>query len=431
MKTVIGVKFRKPGKVYFFDPENMQIKKEDYVIVETSMGEEIGKVVIDNKKVNEEKLANPLKKVIRLASKKDLRQYEENKKKEPEALKICEQKIKKHKLNMRLIDVEYKFDNSKILFYFTAEGRVDFRDLVKDLASVFKTRIELRQIGVRDEVRRIGGNGICGRELCCCSFLGNFETVSIKMAKEQNISLNPAKISGNCGRLMCCLKYEQEVYEEKLKRLPKVGAIVKTEDGEGTVEEVETLKEKVKVKVKDGDDYFYKKYDCSDIKIIKNIEKHKIDPEEKEHQKELEELEKLEKEEKGIYIYNLQLSKMEDYIDFKAHNFDGIQGDNATFVNVSNDGMCIEINNNSIFLQYHTKTKQIDNKKNEVNIWNPKIEWESIDNSDYYSVSDIYEIEKGEKCFLALKKNVIPNYGALIFVTSNKESEKRYSLFDI
>ena len=295
MKTVIGVKFRKPGKVYFFDPENMQIKKEDYVIVETSMGEEIGKVVIDNKKVNEEKLANPLKKVIRLASKKDLRQYEENKKKEPEALKICEQKIKKHKLNMRLIDVEYKFDNSKILFYFTAEGRVDFRDLVKDLASVFKTRIELRQIGVRDEVRRIGGNGICGRELCCCSFLGNFETVSIKMAKEQNISLNPAKISGNCGRLMCCLKYEQEVYEEKLKRLPKVGAIVKTEDGEGTVEEVETLKEQVKVKVKDGDDYFYKKYDCSDIKIIKNIEKHKIDPEEKEHQKELEELEKLEK----------------------------------------------------------------------------------------------------------------------------------------
>ena len=295
MKTVIGVKFRKPGKVYFFDPENMQIKKEDYVIVETSMGEEIGKVVIDNKKVNEEKLANPLKKVIRLASKKDLRQYEENKKKEPEALKICEQKIKKHKLNMRLIDVEYKFDNSKILFYFTAEGRVDFRDLVKDLASVFKTRIELRQIGVREEVRRIGGHGICGRELCCCSFLGNFETVSIKMAKEQNISLNPAKISGNCGRLMCCLKYEQEVYEEKLKRLPKVGAIVKTEDGEGTVEEVETLKEKVKVKVKDGDDYFYKKYDCSDIKIIKNIEKHNIDPEEKEHQKELEELEKLEK----------------------------------------------------------------------------------------------------------------------------------------
>lgn len=298
MKTVIGVKFRKPGKIYFFDPENLQIKRDDYVIVETQVGEEIGKVVIDNKKVNEEKLANTLKKVIRVATSQDLKQYEENKLKEPDALKICEQKIKKHKLEMRLIDVEYKFDNSKILFYFTAEGRIDFRDLVKDLASIFKTRIELRQIGVRDEVRRIGGNGICGRELCCCSFLGNFDTVSIKMAKEQNISLNPAKISGNCGRLMCCLKYEQEVYEEKIKRLPKMGAIVKTEDGQGTVEEVETLKERVKVKIKDGDDYFYKRYDVSDVKIIKNIEKQRIDPEEREHLKELEELEKLDKNEK-------------------------------------------------------------------------------------------------------------------------------------
>ncbi len=298
MKTVIGVKFRKPGKIYFFDPDNLQIKKEDYVIVETQMGEEIGKVVIDNKKVNEEKLANTLKKVIREATPKDLKQYEENKKKEPEALKICEQKIKKHKLDMRLIDVEYKFDNSKILFYFTAEGRIDFRDLVKDLASIFKTRIELRQIGVRDEVRRIGGNGICGRELCCCSFLGNFDTVSIKMAKEQNISLNPAKISGNCGRLMCCLKYEQDVYEEKIKRLPKIGAIVKTEDGQGIVEEVETLKEKVKVKIRDGEDFFYKRYDASDVKIIKNIEKQRIDPEESKHLKELEELEKLDKNEK-------------------------------------------------------------------------------------------------------------------------------------
>lgn len=298
MKTVIGVKFRKPGKIYFFDPENLQIKRDDYVIVETQVGEEIGKVVIDNKKVNEEKLANTLKKVIRVATSQDLKQYEENKLKEPEALKICEQKIKKHKLEMRLIDVEYKFDNSKILFYFTAEGRIDFRDLVKDLASIFKTRIELRQIGVRDEVRRIGGNGICGRELCCCSFLGNFDTVSIKMAKEQNISLNPAKISGNCGRLMCCLKYEQEVYEEKIKRLPKIGAIVKTEDGKGTVEEVETLKERVKVKIKDGDDYFYKRYDAQDVKIIKNIEKQRIDPEESKHLKELEELEKLDKNEK-------------------------------------------------------------------------------------------------------------------------------------
>src|SRR5699024_7690167 len=163
---------------------------------------------------------------------------------------------------MHLIDVEYSFDNTKLLFYFTADGRVDFRELVKELAAIFKTRIELRQIGVRDEVKRMGGNGICGRELCCCSFLGNFETVSIKMAKEQNISLNPSKISGNCGRLMCCLKYEQDVYEEKLKKLPKVGAIVKTADGEGIVDRLETLKEKVNVKFKDGDGFFYKKYDA-------------------------------------------------------------------------------------------------------------------------------------------------------------------------
>ena len=196
---------------------------------------------------------------------------------------------------MTLTDVEYKFDNSKILFYFTADGRIDFRELVKDLAAIFKTRIELRQIGVRDEVRKIGGNGVCGRELCCCSFLGNFETVSIKMAKEQNVSLNPTKISGNCGRLMCCLKYEQEVYEDKLKRLPKIGAIVKTADGEGTVDSIETLKEIVRVKLKDGEETFYKKYPASEVKIIKNIGKEQVDPEEKQHLKELQELEKLEK----------------------------------------------------------------------------------------------------------------------------------------
>jgi cell fate regulator YaaT (PSP1 superfamily) len=232
---------------------------------------------------------------VRIATKEDIKNYETNKAKEPEAFKICQEKIKKHNLKMNLVEVEYKFDNSKILFYFIADGRIDFRDLVKDLASIFRTRIELRQIGVRDEIRRIGGNGICGRELCCCSFLGSFDTVSIKMAKEQNIALNPSKISGSCGRLMCCLKYEQEVYEEKLKRLPKLGAIVKTADGEGTVENVETLKEVVKVKLKDGDDYFFKKYDAKDIKIIKNIEKEKIDLEEKINLRELEELEKLEK----------------------------------------------------------------------------------------------------------------------------------------
>ena len=200
---------------------------------------------------------------------------------------------------MTLTEVEFKFDNSKVLFYFTADGRIDFRELVKDLASIFRTRIELRQIGVRDEVKRIGGNGVCGRELCCCSFLGNFETVSIKMAKEQNMSLNPSKISGNCGRLMCCLKYEQEVYEEKIKRLPKIGAIVKTEDGEGTVEGVETLKEKLRIKLKDDNgEYYYKKYEAKDIKIIKNVEEDILNEEEKANLKELQELEKLEKMDK-------------------------------------------------------------------------------------------------------------------------------------
>ena len=260
------------------------------------MGEEIGIVVIPKREIKEEKLTTPLKKVIRAANKNDLDSLEKYKKKEPEALKICKEKIKKYKLDMNLIDVEYKFDGSKILFYFTADGRIDFRELVKDLASVFRTRIELRQIGVRDEVKRIGGNGVCGRELCCCTFLNNFETVSIKMAKEQNIALNPSKISGNCGRLMCCLKYEQDVYSEKLSRLPKVGAIVKTEAGEGTVEGVEVLKEVLKVKIKDGDDYTYKKFDAKDVNVIKESKNNNvIDEEEKENLKELQKLEKLEK----------------------------------------------------------------------------------------------------------------------------------------
>lgn len=296
MKKIIGVRFKKPGKIYFFDPGNLEINKNDNVIVETTMGEEIGIVVIPKRKIKEEKLTTPLKKVIRVANKNDLDSLEKYKKKEPEALKICKEKIKKYKLDMNLIDVEYKFDGSKILFYFTADGRIDFRELVKDLASVFRTRIELRQIGVRDEVKRIGGNGVCGRELCCCTFLNNFETVSIKMAKEQNIALNPSKISGNCGRLMCCLKYEQDVYSEKLSRLPKVGAIVKTEAGEGTVEGVEVLKEVLKVKIKDGDDYTYKKFDAKDVKVIKESKNNNvIDEEEKENLKELQKLEKLEK----------------------------------------------------------------------------------------------------------------------------------------
>ena len=297
MANIIGVRFRKPGKIYFFDPDGIEIEQGEHVIVETAMGKEYGEVSIANRNIPDNKLVKPLKKIIRVATNKDKKQHEENKEKEKEALKICEKKIKEHGLDMKLTDVEYKFDRSKLLFFFKADGRIDFRDLVKDLAAIFKTRIELRQIGVRDEVRNLGGNGICGRELCCCSFLGNFETVSIKMAKEQNISLNPSKISGNCGRLMCCLKYEQEVYEEKLKRLPKVGAIVKTEDGEGEVCGVETLKEIIKVKFRDGEDTFFKKYNSKDVKIIKNVEKEddSIEADNPEDLKELQELEKLEK----------------------------------------------------------------------------------------------------------------------------------------
>ena len=298
MKRIIGVRFKRLGKIYFFDPKWLEVKKGEKVIVETSQGEEIAEVIVPNRMIEEEKLTSPLKKVLRLASARDLKHAEECRKKEKEAFELCNKKIKEHKLEMTLTDVEYKFDNSKILFYFTADGRVDFRDLVKDLAAVYKTRIELRQIGVRDEVKRIGGNGVCGRELCCCSFLRDFETVSIKMAKEQNISLNPSKISGNCGRLMCCLKYEQEVYEEKLKKLPNIGAIVKTPDGQGEVDGVESLKEIIKVKIRDGEIYKFKKYDMKDIKVIKDVENKKVDEEEIEHKKELEELEKLEEEDK-------------------------------------------------------------------------------------------------------------------------------------
>ena len=298
MKTIVGVRFRKPGKVYFFDPGYIKLKVKDKVVVETSMGEDIGEVAIARREMPEEKITNPLKKVIRLANKKDLKKLEENKEKEKKAFKTCKEKIKKHNLKMNLIDVEYKFDNSKIIFYFTADGRIDFRELVKDLAAIYKTRIELRQIGVRDEVKKIGGNGVCGRELCCCSFLNNFDIVSIKMAKEQCTSLNPSKISGNCGRLMCCLKFEQEVYEDKLKRLPKVGSTVKTEDGEGTVSQVEVLKEALKVQFKKDDITTYKTFKASDVKVIKNSNSEStMDSEELENLKELEALEKLEKEE--------------------------------------------------------------------------------------------------------------------------------------
>lgn len=300
MKEIVGVRFKRLGKIYYFNPKKWRLRKGDKVIVETAQGEELGEVVIPNKKVEQDKITEPLKVIIRIATGKDYKRYEECKNIEKKAFEVCKKKIKEHKLNMTLTDVEMKFDNSKILFYFTADGRIDFRDLVKDLAAIYKTRIELRQIGVRDEVKKIGGNGVCGRELCCCTFLNDFEAVSIKMAKEQNMSLNPSKISGNCGRLMCCLKYENNVYEEKLKRLPHIGAIVKTEDGEGEVDSIETLKEKIRVKIKDGDEYIYRRYDAKDVKVIKDAEKEKIDQEELEHQKELKELEDLEKAEEEM-----------------------------------------------------------------------------------------------------------------------------------
>ena len=294
LKNIIGVRFKKLGKIYFFNPKSLKVKKGDKVIVETAQGEEYGEVVIPNRYVEEEKIIAPLKKVIRIANYKDHKHYEECRKKEKEAFKVCKQKIKDHKLNMFLTDVEYKFDNSKILFYFTADGRIDFRELVRELAAIYKTRIELRQIGVRDEVKRIGGNGVCGRELCCCTFLSNFEAVSIKMAKEQNVSLNPSKISGNCGRLMCCLKYEDNVYAEKLKKLPRIGSIVETEDGEGVIDGIETLKERVKVKFENEECFTYKRYDVKDIKVLKDAPEEFVDEEEYKNRKELEELEKLE-----------------------------------------------------------------------------------------------------------------------------------------
>ncbi len=302
MKNIVGVRFKKAGKVYFFDPGYIQLNLKDKVVVETSMGEDIGEVVINKRNIEEDKLTKPLKKVIRLANPKDLKRLAENVGKEEKAFKVCQQKIKEYNLNMNLVEVEFRFDNSKAIFYFTADGRIDFRELVKDLAAIYKTRIELRQIGVRDEVRKIGGNGVCGRELCCCSFLNDFDIVSIKMAKEQSASLNPSKISGNCGRLMCCLKYEQNVYEEKNSRLPREGAIVETADGKGVVCGVETLKEKIKVQFENEEGKSYKTYDAADIKILKNPKAKKSDAnankEDLENLKELEKLEKLEKEER-------------------------------------------------------------------------------------------------------------------------------------
>jgi len=271
MVEVVGVRFKSVGKIYFFDPGGLEINKGAHVIVETARGIEYGEVVVPNRKVNDEDIVAPLKKVIRVATKEDAKQVEINHQKEKEAFNICLQKIKAHNLDMKLIDVEYTFDGNKILFYFTADGRVDFRELVKDLASVFRTRIELRQIGVRDEAKMMGGLGICGRILCCSSFLGEFEPVSIKMAKEQNLSLNPSKISGTCGRLMCCLRFEQKVYEELLKNTPKVGAIVSTPMGQGVVHEVSLLKGLVKVKLDSDDENILQSFNASDVQVIQDV----------------------------------------------------------------------------------------------------------------------------------------------------------------
>ena len=256
MATVIGVRFKRAGKVYYFDPGEVWPRPDVDVVVETSRGIELGRVVTGAREVADDQIVAPLKKVIRIATEEDIRRDETNAIKEKEAFRVCVDRIAHHKLEMKLVSVEYTFDGSKIIFYFTANGRVDFRELVKDLASVFKMRIELRQIGVRDEAKMLGGLGSCGRPICCGAFLGDFQPVSIKMAKEQNLSLNPTKISGQCGRLMCCLKYEQDQYEEVLKKVPKVGREVMTDDGVGTITEINVIRECVKVRMRTADDSF-------------------------------------------------------------------------------------------------------------------------------------------------------------------------------
>ena len=279
MSHIIGVKFKNGGKTYYFDPLDFNVTKGDKVIVETARGIEFGEVSFPPMNIGEENLVSPLKSVIRIATPADIKQAQLNAEKEKEAFKICLGKIEKHALDMKLIRVEYTFDQSKILFYFTSGGRVDFRELVKDLAAVFKTRIELRQVGVRDEAKMLSGIGVCGRALCCSSFLNDFQPVSIKMAKEQNLSLNPTKISGNCGRLMCCLKYEQSSYDELLKITPREGAIVQTPDGKGVVISASMFRGTVKVKLDHEDENVLQEFDISDIKIVKNaaVKEEKID----------------------------------------------------------------------------------------------------------------------------------------------------------
>ncbi len=268
MIEVVGVRFRNKGKVYYFLPKNIDLKKGDNVIVETAIGVEYGQIAVEKKQVTDDQVKKPVKEIMRKATEKDDKKYAENQEKEKKAFQTCKEKIKKHNLEMKLIKVEYTFDGKKIMFYFTADGRVDFRELVKDLASVFRTRIELRQVGVRDEAKIIGGIGMCGRELCCSTFLPSFAPVTIKMAKEQNLSLNPTKISGICGRLMCCLKNEQESYEYLNSSLPDVGEKVKTFDGlEGEVASVNVIKQEVKIVIEEGEDREIKTYNVSELKF--------------------------------------------------------------------------------------------------------------------------------------------------------------------
>lgn len=277
MIKVVGIRFKKAGKIYYFDPADMNIQKDTYVVVETARGIEFGECVIGIKEINENDIVAPLKSVLRIATEEDIDRHFKNKDKEKDAFNICLKKIQEHGLTMKLIDVEYTFDNNKVIFYFTADGRVDFRELVKDLATIFKTRIELRQIGVRDEAKMLGGLGPCGRPMCCSSFLGDFASVSIKMAKEQNLSLNPTKISGICGRLMCCLNYEQSTYEDIRKRMPKVGSIVKTSEGTGEVFSNNIVKESVKVKLKKGEEEILEEFKIDTIELIKGHYEDSVD----------------------------------------------------------------------------------------------------------------------------------------------------------
>ena len=294
MIKIIGVRFRNAGKIYYFDPKKLPIKKGDHVIVETARGIEYGSVVADAREVTDDQVVQPLKPVIRIANADDNARAQRNKEKEKEAFRICLEKIRKHKLEMKLIDTEYTFDNNKVLFYFTADGRIDFRELVKDLASVFKTRIELRRIGVRDETKVVGGVGICGRELCCHTFLSEFAPVSIKMAKEQNLSLNPTKISGVCGRLMCCLKNEEDTYEYLNSRLPGIGDRVIADDGlKGEVQGVNVLRQLVKVLVEVQDEKELREYKVEQLKFKPRRKREKLNL----NDKELKELKALEKDE--------------------------------------------------------------------------------------------------------------------------------------